>query len=93
MVSNDAKEQLYSPTVSVLQLWKRTQRTYAGTLSKKAKDLGVAQRGVNVASHTRKARLCDMKSKARMGRHPAQWAKAPRGGYSCRFAHQRDVWL
>ena len=65
MASNAAKEQLYSPTVGVLQLWKRTQRTYAGTLSKKAKDLGVAQRGVSIASHIRKTRLGDMKCKAR----------------------------
>ena len=40
MLSNDAKEQLYSPTVGVLHLWKRTQRADAGTLSKRAKDLG-----------------------------------------------------
>ena len=65
IVSNDATEQRYSPTVGALQLWKRTQRSYAGTLAKKAKDLGVAQRGVAAASHIRRKRLHAMKSKAR----------------------------
>ena len=33
MVSNDAKEQLYSPTAGILNLWKHTNRSYAGTVS------------------------------------------------------------
>ena len=65
MVTNDAKEQLYSPTIGALRLSKRTQLSYRGTLSKHAKDLGISQRGVNVASRIRKARLCEMKRTAK----------------------------
>ena len=50
MVTSNPTEQFYSPTKDVLDLWKRVRPRYAGALSKHAKDLGVAQRPVGIAS-------------------------------------------
>ena len=40
MLTNDAKEQLYSPTSGVLKLWHSTHRSYVGAVATRAKDLG-----------------------------------------------------
>ena len=70
------RKQLLSPTAGVLKLWRHTRRSYAGDVPNKSKGLGVAQRGLNVSSHVRRKRICEMRSKAkrvsalRSGRKP-----------------------
>ena len=64
IVTNDAKEQFYSPTREVIKLWTSTQRRYKGTVVTCAKDLGVAQRALSCSSKVRKRRLEDAKRKA-----------------------------
>ena len=73
MVTNMSKEQTYSPTKKVLDLWHKARPRYGGALAHKAKDLGVAQRGLNVRSHIRQKRLQEFKGKA-------QRVKSLRGG-------------
>ena len=76
MITSDPKEQFYSPTKDVLDLWLRLHPKYSGKLSKHAKDLGAAQRPLGVASKLRGNRLVQAKSKVsrvrnlRIGRHP-----------------------
>ena len=64
MVTSDAKEQFYSPSKAVLDLWERTHQGYKGAVGKRAKDLGVTQRGLNVSSGIRKKGVDDMRRKA-----------------------------
>ena len=57
MATSNPKEQFYSPTTDVLDLWKRVHPRYAGALSKHTKDLGAAQRPVGIASRLRGGRV------------------------------------
>ena len=65
LVSSTAKEQFYSPSKPVLDLWKRTHRSYSGRCTQQAKDLGVTQRPLHRKSVMRPARLKDSGLKSR----------------------------
>ena len=45
--SNERKEQLYSPNVQVLKLWKACHPSYSGDITHQAKDLGICQRALH----------------------------------------------
>ena len=75
VISNESKEQFYSPSQAVLRIWRDTHRSYTGQVTKRAKDLGAMQRGFNVSSSLRAKRLVDVRQKCkriktlRVGKH------------------------
>ena len=73
MVTNTTKEQFYSPTKKVLDLWKHTHRAYVGGVANRAKDLGVAQRSLNAKSLLRTKRLAMVKGKAQRVKTLKKW--------------------
>ena len=69
MLTSDPKEQFYSPSKDVLDLWLRLHPKYRWKVAKHAKDLGAAQRSVGVSSKLRGVRLLHAKSKISRVRH------------------------
>ena len=73
MVTNTTKEQFYSPTKKVRDLWKHTRRTYVGVVANRAKDLGVAQRSLSTKSLLRTKRIAMVKGKAQRVKTLKKW--------------------
>ena len=53
------KEQFFSPTIDVINLWQKLHPGYAGHKGKTAKDLGASQRGIGRKSTMRGTRMAE----------------------------------